>query len=68
MTATLRKHNFSFGEEKIEYVSDQTRGYGSVPLAAYSQRNEARPKIKATIADSRSCHFSLGLDKVCMLL
>jgi hypothetical protein len=64
MTASLRKHNFSFGEEKVEYLSDQTRGYGSVPIKAYSQRQEALPGIKATIQDSRSCHFSLGLDKV----
>lgn len=64
MTASLRKHNFSFGEEKVEYLSDQTRGYGSVPLEAYSQRQEALPAIRATIEDSRSCHFSLGLDKV----
>ena len=63
-TASLRKHNFSFGEEKVEYISDQTRGYGSVPLEAYSQRQEALPRIRETIEDSRSCHFSLGLDKV----
>ena len=63
-TASLRKHNFSFGEEKVEYISDQTRGYGSVPLSAYSQRQEALPKIRETIEDSRSCHFSLGLDKI----
>jgi len=64
LTAALRKHNFSFGEEPIEYISDQTRGYGSVPLGAYRQRIDALPKIKETIQDSRSCHFSLGLDKV----
>lgn len=64
MTASLRKHNFSFGEEKVNYVSDQTAGYGSVPLDAYSQRAKALPKIRETIEDSRSCHFSLGLDKV----
>jgi hypothetical protein len=64
LTAALRKHNFSFGEEPVEYISDQTRGYGSVPLHAYRQRQDALPKIKETIQDSRSCHFSLGLDKV----
>ena len=64
MTASLRKHNFSFGEEKVEYITDQTRGYGSVPVAAYSQRQQALPKIRETIQDSRSCHFSLGLDKI----
>ena len=61
-TATLRKHNFSFGEEVIEYVSDQTRGYGSVPVEAYGQRAAALPKIRETIQDSRSCHFNLGND------
>jgi hypothetical protein len=64
MTAALRKHNFSFGEEQVEYISDQTRGYGSVPKEAYGQRQRALPKIRETIQDSRSCHFSLGLDKV----
>ena len=63
-TAKLRKHNFSFGEEEIEYMSDQTRGYGSVPADAYGQRQQALPKIRETIQDSRSCHFSLGLDKI----
>ena len=56
--------NFSFCEEKVEYITDQTRGYGSVPVAAYSQRQQALPKIRETIQDSRSCHFSLGLDKI----
>lgn len=64
MTKTLRAHNFSFGEEVIEYVSDQTRGYGSVPKDAYGQRQAALPKIRETIQDSRSCHFNLGNDKV----
>ena len=26
MTATLRKHNFSFGDEKVLYQSDYARG------------------------------------------
>lgn len=64
MTKTLRAHNFSFGEEKIEYVSDQTRGYGSVPKEAYGQRQAALPKIRETIQDSRSCHFNLGNDQI----
>jgi len=64
MTKTLRAHNFSFGEEVVEYVSDQTRGYGSVPKDAYGQRQAALPKIRETIKDSRSCHFNLGNDKI----
>ena len=45
-------------------MSDQTRCYGSVPADAYGQRQKAFPKIRETIQDSRSCHFSLGLDKI----
>ncbi len=64
MTATLRKHNFSFGEEKIKYETDNMRGYGSVPLAAYRERMENSSKMRAIIEDTRSCHYSLGQDKI----
>jgi hypothetical protein len=29
-TATLRKHNFTFGEEKVAYQSDYSSGYSSI--------------------------------------
>ena len=64
MTATLRKHNFSFGEEKLSYVTDNMSLYASVPPDAYRMRHENRDKMKAIILDTRSCHFSLGQDKV----
>ena len=64
MTASLRKHNFSFGDEAVEYKSDYQRGYGSVPLDSYRDAGRNRAGINASIAEARKCHFSLGLDKV----
>jgi hypothetical protein len=64
MSANLRKHNFSFGEEKVQYQSDYSRGYGSVPKDAYIKTTEKKDKMRAIIEDSRSCHFSLGNDNV----
>jgi hypothetical protein len=64
MTATLRKHNFSFGEEPVLYESDYTRGYGSVPLEAYRARMDNAGGIKALINDARKCHFSLGNEPI----
>jgi len=64
MTATLRKHNFSFGDEEVEYKSDYQRGFGSVPLDSYRDAGRNRAGINASIAEARKCHFSLGLDKV----
>lgn len=64
MATNLRKHNFSFGEEKVHYQSDYNRGFGSVPLDAYKPAPDKKTKMKAIIEDSRSCHFSLGNDRV----
>lgn len=64
MTATLRKHNFSFGEEEVLYQTDYNRGYGDIKLEAYNRGDEQKVKQKALILDSRSCHFSLGQDKI----
>jgi len=63
MKIQLRKHNFSFGNEKVEYVSDYNRGYGSLPIEAYRGKMENAPAIAAHIADCRACHYSLGNDK-----
>ena len=63
MTATLRKHNFSFGDEKVAYESDYNAGYGSVPLEAYREGAEKKGKMKGIIEDSRAAHFQLGNDK-----
>jgi len=64
MTATLRKHNFSFGDEKLSYQSDYQSGFGSVPIEAYKVSGNKKAGMKAIIEDSRSCHFSLGQDKI----
>ena len=64
MTVTLRKHNFSFGDESVEYKSDYQRGYGSLPLSAYAVAGNQRPVIRETINEQRRSHFSFGLEKV----
>jgi len=63
-TATLRKHNFSFGDESVLYESDYQRGYGTVDNDAYIISKEKKLGMKAIVEDSRACHFSLGQDKV----
>lgn len=63
-TATLRKHNFSFGDETVAYQSDYQRGYGSLPNEAYFVSSDKKQNMKNIIEDSRACHFSLGNDKV----
>lgn len=63
MTATLRKHNFSFGDEKIDYQSDYNRGYGSLPLEAYKYAQAKQADMKMVIEDQRKAHFSLGNDR-----
>mmetsp|Transcript_6996 Transcript_6996/g.9649 ORF Transcript_6996/g.9649 Transcript_6996/m.9649 type:complete len:306 (-) Transcript_6996:114-1031(-) len=64
MTNTLRKHNFSFGDEKVNYQSDYAAGYGDVDVGAYKKSDESKASMRFIIDDSRSCHFSLGNDKV----
>jgi hypothetical protein len=63
-TATLRKHNFSFGDEAVLYESDYQRGYGSLPVGACFKDNDKKLGMKAIIEDSRACHFTLGQDQV----
>lgn len=63
-TTTLRKHNFTLGDEKVSYESDYQRGYGSMPMEAYLAAGREKPGIRKIIEDSRACHFSLGQDKV----
>lgn len=62
MTKTLRKHNFSFGDEKVAYTTDYASGYGTVPLDAYGGQRERKESMKKTVNDMRACHFSLGND------
>jgi hypothetical protein len=61
MTATLRKHNFTFGDEKVHYETDYHRGYGNLPTEAYQASLMKKKEMKNVIEDSRACHFSLGI-------
>jgi len=64
MTTTLRKHNFSFGDEPVAYESDYQAGYGHVAMESYRTAGENKAGMKASIAEARKCHFSLGNDKI----
>jgi len=64
LTTALRRHNFSFGEEKNEYLSDSHRGYQNYGKEHYRQIIDGQEKSKAIIADTRSAHFNFGLDKI----
>lgn len=61
MKAKLRKHNFTLGEEKIDYTSDYQSGFGSVPSNKFKID---KSKLKEQIEDIRKCHFTLGHDRV----
>lgn len=63
MTTTLRRHNFTFGDEKVLYESDYQRGYGSISSDAYASMANRKKGMRAIIEDSRACHFSLGNDR-----
>jgi len=58
----LRKHNFSLGDEKIDYHSDYQRGFPAVDVANYKQGNK-KADLKKVIEDTRKCHFVLGTDE-----
>lgn len=60
MKITLSRHNFTLGDEKVDYVSDYHRGYGSLPAEAYVHDAKKRQEMQAVVLDSRAAHFSLG--------
>ncbi len=63
MKASLRKHNFSFGDERVHYASDYHRGFSSIPREAYANAKDKKTAMRGIIEDSRRCHFSLGNDR-----
>lgn len=63
MKITLSRHNFTLGDEKVDYTSDYHRGYGAMPQSVYANDAKKRQEMRAVVDDSRSCHFSLGNDR-----
>jgi hypothetical protein len=63
MKITLSRHNFTFGDEKVDYTSDYHRGYGAMAPSVYANDAKKRQELRAVVDDSRSCHFSLGNDR-----
>jgi hypothetical protein len=55
-----RKHNFSLGEEKVDYTSDYQSGFSTKPELGSMDKS----KLKKQIEEIRKCHFTLGHDKV----
>jgi len=58
----LRRHQISLGEEKVEYVTDNQRGYPSIDPANYDHKNR-KAELRKVIVESQACHFSFGQDK-----
>lgn len=58
----LRRHQISLGEEKVEYVTDNQRGYPSLDSSNYDHKNR-KMELRKVIEESQACHFSLGQDK-----
>ena len=63
MTKTLRKHNFNFGDDVIDYTSDYQRGYGAIDNNSYLSAGKAREHMIELKKDLRKTHFSFGNDK-----
>ena len=64
MKASLRKHNFTFGDEKVDYTSDYMSGYGSLPHEAYLYKHKNKEGIRAVIEVSFSIDSLLYCDLV----
>lgn len=55
-----RKHNFSLGEEPVDYTSDYQSGFATKPNIGSMDKS----KLKKQIEEIRKCHFTLGHDKI----
>ena len=58
----LRRHQISLGDEKVEYVTDNQRGFKAMDSSNYDHQNR-KAALRKVILDSQACHFSLGQDK-----
>lgn len=61
MKDRLTRHNFTLGEERVDYTTDYASGFSGYSADAYKGE---KTKLKAQVEEIRKCHFSLGHDKV----
>ena len=59
----LRRHQISLGEEPVEYVTDNQRGFPSIDSSNYDHKNR-KLELRKVIGESQACHFSFGQDNV----
>eukprot|EP01035_Chromulina_nebulosa_P021301 gene21301-27598_t len=64
MTRTLRKHNFTLGDDRVEYITDYQRGYKPMSKEVYQQHNDSKANMIKLKSDLRKNHFVLGHEKV----
>lgn len=64
MKANLRKHNFNFGDDQVDYTSDYKRGYSNVNEENYKLASSNRTAMAAIKQDLRATHWVLGHEKV----
>lgn len=58
----LRRHQISLGEDSVEYVTDNQRGFPQIDASNYDHKNR-KAELRKVIVESQACHFSLGDDK-----
>jgi hypothetical protein len=58
----LRRHQISLGEEKVEYITDNQRGFQAIDQSNYNHQNR-KDALRKVILESQACHFSFGQDK-----
>jgi len=64
LKTNLRRHNFSLGEDAVDYKSDSHRGYQNYGTHHYHQIHEGKAASKKIIEDTRSAHFNFGQERV----
>lgn len=65
MKTQLRKHNFTFGTEPLEYITDYASGFcGAMQGRSYADILAERQKQNSIALDTRKGHFSLGQDDI----
>jgi hypothetical protein len=57
----LRTHNFSLGDDKVDYTTDHQRGFQ--PYTREQQQAVRGSLAKEVKADLRKCHFEFGHDE-----